>query len=57
MSLLGWMIFGLICGFIASRIANKEGEGCVVNIALGLVGAVVGGTIFSLLGERTFLAL
>ena len=54
MSLLGWIVFGLICGFIASRIVDKEGEGCVLNIALGLVGAVVGGTIFSLLGEQMF---
>ncbi len=54
MSLLGWIVFGLICGFIASKIVNKEGEGCMINIALGLVGAVVGGTLFSLLGEQMF---
>lgn len=54
MSLLGWIVFGLICGFIASRIVNKEGEGCMLNIALGLVGAVVGGVLFELLGEQVF---
>ena len=46
MSFLGWIFFGLITGFIASRIVNRQGEGCMVNIALGLVGAVVGGAIF-----------
>ena len=46
MSFLGWAFFGLITGFIASRIVNRRGEGCMVNIALGLVGAVVGGLIF-----------
>lgn len=46
MSILGWIIFGLITGFIASRIVNARGEGCFLNIALGLVGAVVGGFIF-----------
>lgn len=54
MSLLGWIVFGLVCGFIASRIVNKEGEGCMLNIALGLVGAVVGGTLFKLLGAEIF---
>jgi uncharacterized membrane protein YeaQ/YmgE (transglycosylase-associated protein family) len=50
MSLLGWAIFGLITGFIASRIVDKPGEGCFVDIALGLVGALVGGFIFSQIG-------
>ena len=54
MSLLGWIVFRLITGFIASKIVNREGEGCMLNIALGLVGAVVGGAIFSLLGEQMF---
>lgn len=46
MSILGWIIFGLITGFIASRIMNGRGEGCFVNIALGMVGSLVGGFIF-----------
>ena len=46
MSILGWIIFGLITGFIASRIVNQRGEGCLLNIVLGLVGALVGGFIF-----------
>jgi len=46
MSLLGWVFFGLITGFIASRIVNSRGEGCMVNMALGFVGALVGGFIF-----------
>ena len=50
MSILGWAIFGLITGFVASRIVNRQGEGCFINIALGLVGAMVGGFIFSEIG-------
>lgn len=50
MSVLGWIIFGLLTGFVASRIVNAQGEGCIVNIALGLVGALVGGFIFSHIG-------
>jgi uncharacterized membrane protein YeaQ/YmgE (transglycosylase-associated protein family) len=46
LSLLGWIFFGLIAGFIASKAVNARGEGCFLNIALGLVGAIVGGFIF-----------
>ena len=50
MSILGWIILGLIAGFIGSRIVNKSGEGLVLDIVLGIVGAIVGGYLFSLLG-------
>ena len=46
MSILGWAIFGAITGFIASKVVRGRGQGCILNIALGLVGALVGGTIF-----------
>ena len=46
MFILGWIIFGCLTGFIASKIVNRRGEGCIINTALGLVGAVVGGFIF-----------
>ena len=46
MSVIGWLILGLIAGFIASKIVNKTGEGLV----LGIVGAVVGGFLFSAVG-------
>src|ERR1700730_13652681 len=50
MSILAWMVLGLISGFIASKIVNKTGEGFVLDIVLGIVGAVVGGFLFSLIG-------
>lgn len=50
MSIIGWLILGLIAGFIASKIVNKAGEGFVLDIVLGVVGAVVGGFLFSLIG-------
>jgi uncharacterized membrane protein YeaQ/YmgE (transglycosylase-associated protein family) len=46
MSILGWIFFGLITGFIASYTVNRRGEGCMINIVLGLVGALVGGFVF-----------
>jgi len=48
--IISWIILGLIAGFIASKIVNREGEGFFIDIALGIVGAVVGGFIFSRLG-------
>jgi uncharacterized membrane protein YeaQ/YmgE (transglycosylase-associated protein family) len=50
MSIIGWIILGLISGFIASKIVNKAGEGFFLDIALGVVGAIVGGLIFSAFG-------
>ena len=50
MSILGWIILGLISGFIASKIVNKAGEGVLLDIVLGVVGAVVGGWLFTAFG-------
>ncbi len=50
MSILGWIILGLIAGFIASKIVNKEGEGVFLDIVLGIVGAFVGGFLFAQFG-------
>jgi uncharacterized membrane protein YeaQ/YmgE (transglycosylase-associated protein family) len=50
MSIIGWLVLGLIAGFIASRIVNKAGEGLILDIVLGIIGAVVGGFLFSLIG-------
>ncbi len=44
--ILGWIFFGAVTGWIASKIVNRRGEGCILNTALGLLGAVVGGFIF-----------
>jgi uncharacterized membrane protein YeaQ/YmgE (transglycosylase-associated protein family) len=51
MSIVAWIILGLISGFIASKIVNRSGEGVVMDIALGIVGAVVGGFLFSMVGS------
>lgn len=50
MSFIAWIILGLIAGFIASKIVNKAGEGFLLDIILGIVGAVVGGWLFRTLG-------
>jgi uncharacterized membrane protein YeaQ/YmgE (transglycosylase-associated protein family) len=50
MSILGWIIFGLISGFIGSKIVNRTGEGFFLDIILGIVGAIVGGFLFTAVG-------
>jgi uncharacterized membrane protein YeaQ/YmgE (transglycosylase-associated protein family) len=46
MSIIGWIVLGLI----ASKIVNKSGQGIILDIVLGIVGAIVGGFLFSLVG-------
>jgi uncharacterized membrane protein YeaQ/YmgE (transglycosylase-associated protein family) len=50
MSIIGWIVLGLVAGFIASKVVNKEGEGFFLDIVLGVVGAIVGGFIFAQFG-------
>ncbi len=49
-NVLGWIVFGAFIGWLANWAMGKRGGGCLVNIALGLVGAVAGGMLFSALG-------
>jgi len=51
MSFLAWIVLGLISGFIASKIVNKSGSGTLMDIVLGIVGAVVGGWLFDTIGH------
>jgi uncharacterized membrane protein YeaQ/YmgE (transglycosylase-associated protein family) len=54
MIILGWIIFGALTGWIASLVVNRRGEGCLVNTALGLVGAVAGGVLFRQFGPFSY---
>jgi uncharacterized membrane protein YeaQ/YmgE (transglycosylase-associated protein family) len=50
MSIISWIILGLIAGFVGAKIVNREGQGFWLDIALGIIGALVGGFLFSLFG-------
>jgi uncharacterized membrane protein YeaQ/YmgE (transglycosylase-associated protein family) len=50
MSIIAWIVLGLIAGFIASKLVNKSGEGMLIDIVLGIVGSVVGGWLFHAFG-------
>jgi uncharacterized membrane protein YeaQ/YmgE (transglycosylase-associated protein family) len=50
MSIVAWIVLGLVAGFIGSKLVNKTGEGLVLDIGLGIVGAIVGGWLFHVFG-------
>jgi uncharacterized membrane protein YeaQ/YmgE (transglycosylase-associated protein family) len=51
MSILAWVILGIVAGFIASKIVNRTGEGLIRDLALGIIGAILGGWIMERFGE------
>ena len=51
MSILAWIVLGLIAGFIGSKVVNRTGEGIILDVVLGIVGAVVGGWLFRFFGS------
>ena len=52
MSFLSWIVLGLIAGFIGSKVVNRRGEGILLDILLGIVGAFAGGWLFHIFGAR-----
>ena len=51
MTIIAWIILGLVAGFIASKIVNKSGDGVLLDIGLGMIGAVVGGWLLHTFGQ------
>jgi uncharacterized membrane protein YeaQ/YmgE (transglycosylase-associated protein family) len=49
-SIPSWIVIGLIAGWLAGKISRGRGYGCITDIILGLIGAVLGGWIFVRLG-------
>ncbi len=45
--LIGWLVIGLIAGWLAGKIARGRGFGCIGDVVLGLIGSVIGGWIFT----------
>lgn len=53
MTILAWVVIGLIAGFLASRIVNRRGQGILLDLVLGIVGALLGGYLFTILYSST----
>jgi uncharacterized membrane protein YeaQ/YmgE (transglycosylase-associated protein family) len=54
LSILLWLVVGLIAGFFASRVMRGGGYGLVGDIVVGLIGALIGGFLAGLLGFGSF---
>ena len=50
MGFLSWILLGALAGWIGSMIVNRTGEGLLLDIVLGIVGAVAGGWLFNAFG-------
>ncbi len=48
--IIGWLLIGLIAGWLAGKIARGRGFGCITDIVLGIVGSFIGGWVFVKLG-------
>lgn len=49
-NLLAWIFLGLIAGFLAGKVVNRSGSGIVLDIFIGIIGAVIGGWAFNAVG-------
>ncbi|KPV52271.1 hypothetical protein SE17_16465 [Kouleothrix aurantiaca] len=57
MGIIAWLVFGALAGWVASMIAGtNERQGCLLNIIVGIVGAFIGGFLYSLVTGRDFVA-
>jgi uncharacterized membrane protein YeaQ/YmgE (transglycosylase-associated protein family) len=54
-SILGWIVVGFIAGALATRITRYERRGCLFSIIVGIIGALIGGALFSAIGDRSVL--
>lgn len=50
MSIVSWIILGMVAGFLGSKLINRTGSGLFLDVLLGIVGAMVGGWVFQHLG-------
>jgi uncharacterized membrane protein YeaQ/YmgE (transglycosylase-associated protein family) len=48
-----WIIVGLIAGWVTGKIEGSPGKGALMDIIIGLLGALVGGFVMSVLGFRS----
>jgi uncharacterized membrane protein YeaQ/YmgE (transglycosylase-associated protein family) len=51
MGIVAWLVVGLIAGWLGSLLVNRSGEGPLMDIVLGVIGAFVGGFLFNMLGH------
>jgi uncharacterized membrane protein YeaQ/YmgE (transglycosylase-associated protein family) len=52
MGYVEWIVVGLIAGFLGRRITGDEKSGCIYTIAVGVIGALIGGALMHAAGHK-----
>ena len=52
MGIIGWIVVGLVAGGLAGRVTGVKGNGCLATIAIGVIGGLLGGWLFSAAGDQ-----
>ena len=53
MGIISWLVVGLVAGWLTGKIMGSHGKGVLMDIVIGLLGALVGGSIARLFGFRS----
>jgi uncharacterized membrane protein YeaQ/YmgE (transglycosylase-associated protein family) len=51
-NILGWIVVGLIAGLLARWIVKDSRSGCIYTMVVGVLGALIGGALMSLVDEQ-----
>ena len=52
MGILSWIVLGFVAGLLAEKATGRKASGCVTRIAIGIIGALIGGALANAAGER-----
>jgi uncharacterized membrane protein YeaQ/YmgE (transglycosylase-associated protein family) len=52
MGLLAWLVVGFVAGGLAQWVTGSESRGCLATIAVGIIGALIGGAVFNAAGQK-----
>jgi len=52
MGVIGWIVVGLLAGVLARSATRSESYGCLGTLAIGILGGILGGALFNLVGDK-----
>ncbi|HEX7166684.1 MAG TPA: GlsB/YeaQ/YmgE family stress response membrane protein [Acidimicrobiales bacterium] len=50
MGIVGWVVLGLLAGWLAGLVTGRRGQGCLTTTVIGVLGALIGGALANLAG-------
>lgn len=54
MSIIGWIVFGALAGWVASLVLRDKARGCLTNMVVGILGSLLGGFVYQIATGRTW---